>query len=349
MNREEAIAYGAKQAVEACVRVRANDCVVIITDRETKHLGDAIEKAAKNVTANVKLFVMEDFGTRDLSGAHPLAFPEAIANAMKEATASFYIAQGKKGELKTFRRPMCDYVDQYKIRHAHMIGFTEKMMGTGMAVDYQEVQRVTKLVFDFVQNKKKIHVTTPAGTDFTAEFSPNLKWIISDGNIQPMNWKNLPDGETFTAPLNANGHVVVDGTLGDFFSEKYGLLEKNPVSYDLKDGWVVKGSIKSANKELEAEFTKYVFETDANSARLGEFAIGTNVGLKGLIGNLLQDEKFPGVHIAIGNPYPEKTGADWKSDAHCDGVLQKTTIVVDGTTIMANGKFDFNILEGKTS
>lgn len=341
------IAYGAKQAVENCVRVQSTDRVVIITDRETKHLGDAIEKAAKAITQQVKLFVMEDFGTRDTNGVNPLKFPEAIGAAMSEATVSFYIAQGKKGELKTFRHPMTKYVDQYQLRHAHMIGFTEKMMSTGMAVDYKEVQRVTKLVYDFVHKAKKIRVTTQAGTDMTAEFSPARHWIVSDGDIQPGKWKNLPDGETFTAPININGHVVIDGTLGDFFSEKYGLLEKTPVAYDLKDGWVVKGSIKSTNKELEAEFTKYVFETDQYSARLGEFAIGTNTGLKGLIGNLLQDEKFPGVHIAVGNPYPEKTGADWHSDAHCDGVIKNTTIVVDGTTIMTDGKFDFKVLEGK--
>jgi leucyl aminopeptidase (aminopeptidase T) len=57
------------------------------------------------------------------------------------------------------------------------------------------------------------------------------------------------------------------------------------------------------------------------------------------VGNLLQDEKFPGVHVAIGHGYPEKTGSDWESKAHMDAVLKKTTIAVDGQTIMEAGAF----------
>ena len=77
----------------------------------------------------------------------------------------------------------------------------------------------------------------------------------------------------------------------------------------------------------------------APTNRFGEFAIGTNVGLTQLIGNLLQDEKFPGVHLALGSPYPDKTGAEWDSKAHNDGILRNPTIAVDGRVIMKDGKF----------
>ena len=39
-----------------------------------------------------------------------------------------------------------------------------------------------------------------------------------------------------------------------------------------------------------------------------------------VIGNILQDEKFPGIHIAFGNPYGEHTGAKWRSSTHIDVV-----------------------------
>jgi len=333
------IQYGATQAVDNCVKVQENDRVVIVTDLETKHLGEAILEACRKRTVEIQFFIMEDFGERASAGSQPLQFPEAIADALNQATASFYIAQGQKGELKSFRMPMARVVNEKKIRHAHMIGFSEEMMAQGMSVDYKAVQTMTKKVYDIVKNAKSIKVTTPAGTNLLAEFSSELKWIISDGNITPEKWSNLPDGETFTSPKNINGKIVVDGVLGDSFSKDYGLLDKFPLSFELKDGWVVQGSITCENKKLETEFNDYVFNTDENSARLGEFAIGTNIGLEGLIGNLLQDEKFPGVHVAVGNPYPEKTGANWKSDAHCDGVLQNCTIEVDGNFIMREGKF----------
>ena len=53
---------------------------------------------------------------------------------------------------------------------------------------------------------------------------------------------------------------------------------------------------------------------------MGEFAIGTNLGIERVIGNILQDEKFPGIHIAFGNPYGEHTGAPWRSGTHIDVV-----------------------------
>jgi aminopeptidase len=66
-----------------------------------------------------------------------------------------------------------------------------------------------------------------------------------------------------------------------------------------------------ANRALEDEFWRYT-HTDENSDRVGEFAIGTNIGVRDVIGNILQDEKIPGVHIAFGDPYGSYTGAPWR-------------------------------------
>ena len=66
----------------------------------------------------------------------------------------------------------------------------------------------------------------------------------------------------------------------------------------------------SDNRALRDDFWAYT-HTDENSDRVGEFAIGTNIGCTHVIGHILQDEKFPGVHIAFGNPYGAHTGADW--------------------------------------
>jgi leucyl aminopeptidase (aminopeptidase T) len=334
------IEYGAKQAVVNCVKVQPGEKVVLITDRHTERLADAIAAEAEKVEATVEKFIMEDFGERPDDGSKPLGFPDRIGQALAGAKVSFYIAQGKAGELHSFRMPMVEYVAKHDLRHAHMPNFEEKMMGTGMAADYAEIQRICRAVYDIVKDAKEIHVTTAAGTDMTARFDPNLKWIISDGDIRPGEWSNLPDGEVFTAPIDANGTVVIDGTLGDFFNAKYGDLSGTPLRYRLENGAAVRDSVECNNDGLKREFIEYTFETDENSHRLGEFAIGTNVGLKELIGNLLQDEKFPGVHLALGNPYPDKTGADWASKAHNDGIMRNPTIVVDGRTIMKDGQFD---------
>ncbi|HUV62392.1 MAG TPA: aminopeptidase [Sedimentisphaerales bacterium] len=333
------IEQGVKQAVENCLKVKAGERSAVITDTETVEIGSALNSAIERIGGETQFFVMEDFGER------PIDFPQVIEDALKAADVSIYAGQGAKGELQSFRKPMLKAIEaNRKLRHAHMIGITAQIMKDGMCSDYKEIQRVSRLVYEKVRNAHTIRVVTQYGCDFAAKLSPELKWIISDGDITPGFWKNLPDGEVFTAPANANGTVVIDGCLGDFFTEKYGSVERTPVTIKVVEGRAVKESLQCSNETLRRELVAYIFETDENSNRMGEFAIGTNVGLTELIYNLLQDEKFPGVHVAFGSPFPAKTGAAWDSKAHVDGVIKNPTISVDGEVLMSNGKFCFGEL-----
>ena len=328
------IEEGIKQAVDNCLKVKAGESAVIITDKETIEIGSAIKNAIEEITAEVKFFIMEDFGER------PIDYPKSIDDSIKTADVSVYAAQGAEGELQTFRMKMLRAVESNpRLRHAHMIGITPEIMKDGMCSDYKEIQRVSKLVYEKVRNAGKIRVVTEKGNDFVAEFSPELKWLVEDGNIPPGDWKNLPDGEVCTCPVNVNGKVIFDGCLGDYFTERYGSLENTPIFIEVENGRAIKESIRCENEQLRDEFTKYLFEIDKNSNRIGEFAIGTNIGLTKLIYNLLQDEKFPSVHIAFGSPLPGKTGADWDSKAHVDGMIKDPTIYVDGEVLMNKGQF----------
>ena len=329
--------FGAEQAIRKCIRVQPNDIVVLITDRECLEIGTELENVVRETTDAITTFVMEDFGERSEDGSNPLKFPAAIGNALQTATVSIYAASGKRGELKTFRSPMLTVVDgRPELRHGHMINITKQVMEQGMSTDYDEIQALSKKVYDIVHKATKARVTSPAGTDFTVKLNPNWTWIISDGQITNEQWKNLPDGEVFTCAESADGIAVIDGCLGDHFSE-LGTCETFPVVVEITDGIATRLTCE-ARPDLEKELNDYI-KQDANANRVGEFAIGTNVGLDCIIGNLLQDEKFPGVHIALGHGYPEKTGSPWKSDAHIDLVMRKVTIDIDGRVIMRDGKF----------
>ncbi len=331
------MAEGVQQAVENCLRIQTGERVVVITDAQTREIGAALKEAAETIGASVAFFLMEDFGVR------PIDFPGAIGEALAEADVSVYAAQGAEGELQSFRMHMIKAIEANpELRHGHMIGITPEIMADGMCSDYVEIQRISKLVYEKVKDASEIRVQTAKGCDFTARFNPEWKWVISDGDVQPENWKNLPDGEVFTAPLSAEGRIVIDGCLGDFFTERYGSLAVTPVTLEVREGRAIRESLKCDNEPLRAEFAKYIFESNENSNRMGEFAIGTNTGLTRLIYNLLQDEKFPGVHVAFGCPYPSKTGADWDSQTHVDGVIIAPTITVDGQILMNHGQFTFD-------
>lgn len=329
---------GAHQAVVNCVRLKKDERVVIITDENTKEIASHIEVISEEISpGNVKTFIMEEYGERCTEGKSPLDFPNEIKSHLEKAHVSFYVAETRPGELVSFRVPMVKIIEANNVRHAHMPNFNSIMMQEGMGVDYNEVDAMCDKVYKIVKNAKKIKVTNPAGTDFTAEFDPDYKWLKSGPYITSDQWGNLPAGEVFTCVGDIKkGKVVVDGVLGDYFDRKYGLLDENPVYIDIKNGRAI--SFKCKDKKLEKDIKKYS-KQDKNASRIGEFAIGTNIGLTRLIGRMLQDEKYPGVHLSLGHGYPEKTGSGWYSDAHLDMVLKDCTIEVDGKKIMKKGKF----------
>jgi aminopeptidase len=178
--------------------------------------------------------------------------------------------------------------------------------------------------------------TTPAGSNFTATLNPGYRWLKTSGLISPDKWGNLPGGEVFTTPGEVNGTFVIDGVVGDYLCEQFGSLEDAPLTIEIKENRLV--SAASDNKMLRDAFWRYT-HTDENSDRVGEFAIGTNIELTHVIGNILQDEKFPGIHIAFGNPYGAHTGAQWYSSTHIDVVGTRFDIWVDDQHIMEDGKF----------
>jgi aminopeptidase len=328
---EERIQLGAENAVR-CMGVTAHDRVFIITDYKRESIAHRVAGAALTQHADVTVRFLEHYGQRPLT-----IFSDDLRNDLIQArpTVTYYIATAQPGEI-AFRIPLLPFLAQeLKVRHGHMIGIDETLMADGMCADYDEVFSLTNQVYELVRHAQTIHVTSAKGSDVTATFHKDWQWIPCHGRYHEQGkWGNLPEGEVFTAPATVDGTLVCD-VLGDYFSEKYGVLE-HPVIITVKHGYVTE--VASQNGSLATELREYLFSVP-NGNRAGEFAIGTLASLKKLVGNLLQDEKMPGLHVAFGNPYPQFTGADWDAKIHVDVIPMNCTIEVDGRTIMRNGAF----------
>src|SRR5216684_5548142 len=321
---------GARNAVNVCLRVQPSERVCVITDDRTLEIAAAIAHELETMGAPYRSWVLEDIAERPLTG-----LPQSILDDLEKSQVSIFAVQAQKDELKS-RMQMTEVVNRRKIRHAHMVNINRQIMLEGMRADFHKVDRLSQKVVDMVRKASTIRAKTSAGTDLTADLNPNYRWLKTSGIISADKWGNPPGGEIFTTPGEVNGTFVIDGVVGDYLCAKFGNLKENPLTVRVVGNRLTEAH--SNNRELEADFWRYT-HTDENSDLVGEFAIGTNIELKDVIGQILQDEKYPGVHIAFGNPYGAHTGAEWYSSTHIDVVGRKFNIWVDDQQIMRDGKF----------
>ena len=326
----EEFAPGAHAAVFTCLRIEPSERVTLITDRETTPIAAAIAAELSANGCRWNAFVLEDLAPRPLKD-----MPAAVLEDMEMSDVSIFAVKVQEKELRS-RMQMTEVVNRRRMRHAHMVNITPQIMCEGMRADFQLVDRLSQKVIEKVRRARYIRATTAAGTDIRADLNPQYNWLKTSGIISREKWGNLPGGEIFTTPGEVNGTFVVDGVVGDYLCFRYGLLESTPLTVQIKGNRIV--DCQSENQQLRDDFWAYT-HTDENSDRVGEFAIGTNLGIDHVIGNILQDEKFPGIHIAFGNPYGEHTGAAWTSTTHIDVVGLRFNIWVEGEQIMRDGHF----------
>jgi len=321
---------GSHNAVRVCLRIEPSEKVTLITDRESLSIAAILAAEVEAVGSPCRAWVLEDVAPRPLS-----EMPGEILEDLETSQVSIFAAQAQKNELRS-RMQMTEVVNRRRIRHAHMVNINRQIMMEGMRADYAKVDEISVRVKEIASAARTIRARSAAGTDVTAQLSPQLRWIKTSGMISPEKWGNLPGGEVFTTPGEVNGIFVVDGVVGDYLCTKFGDLRSEPLRLRVEKSRLIEAVSK--NRELEDDFWRYT-HTDENSDRVGEFAIGTNIALDHVIGHILQDEKMPGVHMAFGNPYGDHTGADWYSSTHIDVVGTEFDIWADDRQIMRRGRF----------
>lgn len=326
---------GARNAVGTCLAVQPGERVALIADEASKIVAASLANALAERHARGPNLLLEEFGARPFTSA-----PKQVLAALENADVGILCMQPQQGELCT-RMEIVRFVERRQIRYAHMVGVTPEIMQQGMRTDYQLVDRLSDKLRERMLRAEKLTVKTQAGTSFTAHFDGTLDWVKTSGLISPRYWSNLPAGEVFTTPATVDGTFVCDATAGDYFNRKYGDLQPTPLTLEIKKGRLV--AAHCGRKDLEREFWDYC-HTDENSDRVGELAFGTNLGLSEMIGILLQDEKFPGVHIAFGDPYGSQTHANWKSKTHVDVLTRQCDVWIDEDQILSKGHYQLDHL-----
>lgn len=314
-------------------KLKEGDVFVAVSDYKNKFFSDALIEACVELKVYAKIFFLDSYGKR------PLKCPDIILEALDTADAGVLCASEFEGETERFRRPFFDAIKDYKVRFMSMTGINKEAIEIGLNVDFDKVAEFTDKAYELVKGCREIKVVTGAGTNLEIKCG-RYRWANCNGRIKPnIKDDNLPEGEVFTCPEDVNGVLVVDGVLGDVYDAKYGLIDKTPLVLWIENGYAREEGFYCSNNNLEKDIFNYLFNADSFASRVGEVALGTNICLDRIIGNLLQDEKYPSFHLAFGYPYPVDTGAEWTCNRHIDMVVLKPDVYVDGNIIMEKGKY----------
>ncbi len=330
---------GMRMVVDTCMKIQPDEKVVIVTDDNSIYLGKTIRKAVLEKTKQVRFFNLDIYGERPLR-----SLPKPILDEARNATATFFVASSIKGELDPIRLPLIR-AGVLAGRHAHMVGLTEEIVEKAINVDYNRVAEFTNKIYQMAKKTKKIRVEGENGTQFTATVG-RYRWVSSTGicskDIKAAGeWLNLPDGEVYTTPAELEGAAVIDGTMGDYFSEIFDLrsIKNSPLKLEIeqRDRPTIV-SVESKNKKLEEEFKKYVSRHTC-SRWIGVIGLGTNIFIEEEIGKILMDRKSANAHLTAGNPIPELTYADWTCPESADLVIPRCDVWFDDKKIMERGRY----------
>ncbi len=326
---------GCRNAVEICMGISSEDKVMIVCDDNTLSIGKTLDNYASKKTQDVHLFNLDSYGNRPLP-----SLPNFMRDIAMASTATFWTASSPKGELESVRMPFIKAAITNG-RHAHMVSITDEIVEKTLGGDYRKVEKFTNKIYSLAKVAKEVRITTEKGTDLRCGVG-KYRWVSSTGVIRGTgDWHNLPDGEVFTAPYSMEGIAVIDGTIGDYFDEKFSLADIQETPIELR----IEGKdpsqlvdISCDNKELKEEIESYVDQNPC-SRSVGELGIGTNIQIDKLCGVMLVDEKYPATHIAFGDPLGSMTKAKWSCPEHIDMLILDCNIWFDDTLVMEKGKY----------
>jgi leucyl aminopeptidase (aminopeptidase T) len=201
----------------------------------------------------------------------------------------------------------------------------------GARADYNALFEEGQRLAELWRPAERIRVTTPTGTDITADIKGEDVIVECGFATEPGQEAAFSDGEVSQMPStgSAEGVLVIDGPMAHFG------LPVRPMSLTVERGKVVSVDGDST----QAVGLRGVLEKVADADNLAEFGIGLNP-LSRRNGHFQEEKKARGnVHAALGDNL--FYGGEIQSSVHIDMVMYRPTVTLDERVIVADGRLEF--------
>ena len=311
----------ARMIVEQILGIKPAEKVCIFTDTERPQ--SITQLLAASVRAVGAETVIVTITPREVGGVDP---PPPAAAAIQAADVIIAQASYAIVHTETIREAL-----RHGARLCDMWGFNEDMMiHGGSTADYREIRELSQRIAQILTLGKKAHLTTRDRTDITLSLEGRQAHVLGALATEPGQFCVFPDGEAAISPVEGSAKGIL---VNPFSMEKadIGFL-KESISLKVEGGKVVgiEGGIVA--RQL-LEFLEPLGDSARNIAELG---IGTNRKAR-LAVTMRETKKAWGTaHIALGDS--KSLGGKVESPLHMDIIFREPTLVVDGQTLLKEGK-----------
>ena len=315
----------ARMVIQTCMEVRRHENLLIVADPTTMTIGRALYEAALKTTPRALMITMP---AAEQHGEEP---PAPVAELMRKQ--QIIVAPTLRSLTHTRARQQAT---RDGARVATLPGVTVEMFTQGgMTADFAEMKAMITKVSPRLKGRRRVRITSPAGTDLSFEVDPR-RWNREDSGIcnRPRMVTNLPAGKVFVMPREGSmeGRLVIDGSFE-------AMLLSEPLVMDVADGFV-----QSVTGGGEADRVQKMYEVAAALLpekerklvwNMAEFGFGMNPAAR-IMGNVLEDEKNLGsCYVAIGDN--STFGGTVRCGIHVTGVMRDPTVTLDGETLLEGG------------
>ena len=317
---------GCETLVRVCADLKPDETALILSDENTREIGEAIAATAHGVSGQVTHCVIPPFTTH---GQEP---PKDVADEMVESAVIFGVT---KMSMAHSQARSC--ASQAGARYLSLPDYSiEVLASPALRADFRALTSLSNRLADLLTAGHEITLHTALGTDLTCDISGRTANAAPGWCWGPGTLASPPDAETNIALLEdgSQGTIVVDGSIP---CAALGLLQ-TPLRLTVEKGRVVRVKGRQANT------LNRVFDHlgDPATRIVAEFGIGLNP-LARLRGFMLEDEGCLGTaHLGIGSN--AAIGGKNRIPFHLDFIIRDVTVAIDGNTIIANGQMVEEVL-----
>ena len=334
------LARAAHNILTRSLGLRRDQNLLIFADASSLEVVEVMARAARDLGIATSTLFVPRVLQADTRAAESLPLPVEAAIRESDAVLS---CLSDRPEHFDYRMRLLNSSWSRRTKLAHAPGMTLEILAAA-DTDYDAIAERAELLSAVLVLGKRLDLVTEDSRGQEYRLAVDIGgWNyppgVSDGVIRDGTWDNLPPGEVYVVPRDGEGQIAINGSLpGKLLAQGEDLI------LTFRDGRLAEMGPENgpAARHLRATQIAYAERRgDANWPNLAEIGFGLNPAIHELTGvEILDGKKAHTLHIGLGHSV--SLGGVVESAIHCDMIVRRPTVYVNGHLIMKRGDWRVN-------